>query len=304
MDLIYDFPTVDGPQGTPEHPDIFASGTVTTIAPALEQSGWFGIAFTEHPAPPHRWLANGGHQSLDPLIALGHAAAVTTSLRLLSFLVVAPYRNPLMLGKAAASVDLLSGGRLILGIGTGYLKGEFRALGADFEERNALFEEALDVLPRFWSGEPLSHEGLHWSASDAQCSPASVQQPIPIWIGGNARITRERVATRAQGWMPLIAPASVVSFTRTPAVDGLDDLAAKISAMKDLAGDRGGGLDILYTYRDEGLMADPSAEHGRHQEAMGQLRDAGVTHTAVSVPKGMSPGQNLDWIAAVPQALG
>jgi len=303
MDLIYDFPTVDGAEGTPDHPDLLASGTIGDIAPALEQTGWFGLAFTEHPAPPQRWLANGGHQSLDPLIALGHAAAVTTSLRLLSFLVVAPYRNPLLLGKAAATVDVLSGGRLILGIGTGYLKAEFRALGADFEERNALFEEALDVLPRFWTGDPLAYDGRHWSAADAMCSPPSVQQPIPIWIGGNARVTRERVAKKAQGWMPLIAPPSVAPFTRTPAVEGIEDLAVKIAAMKDLAGDRASTLDVLYTYRDEGLMADPTAQQDRHQEAMGQLRDAGVTHTAVHVPKGMSPAQNLDWISAVPEAL-
>ena len=69
-----------------------------------------------------KWLAGGGHQTLDPFVALGHVAAVTTQLRLLTYLTVLPYRNPLLLAKAAASVDLLADGRFILGVGTGYLK--------------------------------------------------------------------------------------------------------------------------------------------------------------------------------------
>ena len=89
----------------------------------------------------------GGHQTLDPFVALAFAAAVTKRLRLLTYLAVVPYRNPFLLAKAAATLDRLSGGRFILGVGSGYLKTEFFALGVDFDERNALFDEALDVLP-------------------------------------------------------------------------------------------------------------------------------------------------------------
>src|SRR6195952_5520352 len=106
-----------------------------TVAKALEAAGWDGIAFTEHPAPGYRWLAEGGgHQTLDPFVALGAAAAVTERVKLLTYLSVAPYRNPLLLAKAAASVDMISNGRFILGLGTGYLKTEFFALGVAFNE--------------------------------------------------------------------------------------------------------------------------------------------------------------------------
>ncbi|HEX3960632.1 MAG TPA: LLM class flavin-dependent oxidoreductase, partial [Trebonia sp.] len=98
----------------------------------------------------------GGHQTLDPFVALSYVAAVTSRLRLLTYLSVLPYRNPMLLAKAAASVDIVSDGRFILGAGVGYNKSEFHALGVDFDERNALFDEALDVLPRRtrWSRSP------------------------------------------------------------------------------------------------------------------------------------------------------
>ena len=145
--------------------DLLDAGGVVTVARAVEAAGWDGIAYTEHPAPGYRWLAEGGgHQTLDPFVALGAAAAVTERINLLTYLAVAPYRNPLLLAKAAASVDLISDGRFILGMGTGYLKSEFFAVGVDFDERNELFDEVLDVLPLHWRGERFSYEGKHFSA--------------------------------------------------------------------------------------------------------------------------------------------
>src|ERR1700722_16550596 len=87
--------------------DLFDVGDVVPVAKAMEAAGWDGLAFTEHPAPGYRWLAEGGgHQTLDPFVALGAAAAVTERIKLLTYLAVVPYRNPLLLAKAAASVAL------------------------------------------------------------------------------------------------------------------------------------------------------------------------------------------------------
>src|SRR3954453_9722726 len=153
MQFMFQYPETTGT----EH-DMLDPGPVDEVARAAEREGFDGLSFTEHPIPGARWLQSGGHQSLDPFVALAFAAAATTRLRLLTYLSVAPYRNPLLLAKTAATVDVLSGGRLILGLGTGYLKAEFRALGVDFDERNDLFDETLDVLPLHWSGEPFSYE--------------------------------------------------------------------------------------------------------------------------------------------------
>jgi probable F420-dependent oxidoreductase len=181
MQFIYQYPETLGLDT-----DMLAAGAVAELAVAAETVGWRGFAFTEHPAPGARWLSAGGHQTLDPFVALGHAAAVTQQLRLLTYLAVVPYRNPLLLAKSAATVDKLSGGRFILGVGTGYLKAEFHALGVDFDERNTLLEEALDVLPLHWRGSPFTYQGLHFDARDVVGVPRPVQDPVPIWIGGNS----------------------------------------------------------------------------------------------------------------------
>src|SRR5262245_32167890 len=159
MRFILNYPETNGTDR-----DMLDAGPLDEVAAAAEKAGFDAIALTEHPIPGASWLRAGGHQSLDPFVALGFAAAATTRLRLMTNLSVAPYRNPFLLAKAAATVDRLSGGRLILGLGAGYQKSEFFALGVDASERAALFEEALDVLPLHWRGEPFTHQGLHFNA--------------------------------------------------------------------------------------------------------------------------------------------
>ena len=258
-------------------PDLLDAGDVIEVAKAVEAAGWDGLAFTEHPAPGNRWLAEGGgHQTLDPLVALGAAAAVTERITLLTYLAVLPYRNPLLLAKAAATVDLISGGRFVLGVGTGYLKTEFYALGVDFEERNALFDEALDVLPLHWSGEPFSYEGKHFSARDIIGRPAPVRRSIPMWIGGNSKLTRRRVASRAQGWMPMSGPPEMATTTRTAHLSGLADMRDAIRDLKELAGERADEIDVMVLYTDESICR-PDVDVERHRDALGQLAEIGAT---------------------------
>ena len=278
--FLFDYPVLDGIDG-----DMLDAGPVAVVAAAAEAAGWDGLSFTEHPAPGARWLSAGGHQTLDPFVALGHAAAVTSRLRLLTYLTVVPYRNPLLLAKAAATVDKLSGGRFVLGAGAGYLKGEFFALGVDFDERNALLDEALDVLPMHWSGEPFSYEGRHFAARDVIARPRPVQQPIPIWIGGNSTVTLRRVAERAQGWMPLVGPPELAHTARTAHIGSVADMAARIAEVRDMAGDRADQLDFAPSYMDRSI-GEPTVDVERHREAFAELERAGATWIIVSGPAG------------------
>ena len=280
---MYQYPETLGPDG-----DLLDAGPVGELATAAESSGWHGFSFTEHPAPGAKWLSAGGHQSLDPFVALGHVAAVTERLRLLTYLAVVPYRNPSLLAKAAATVDKLSGGRFVLGVGTGYLKAEFRALGIDFEERNALFDEALDVLPLHWSGEPFSYQGRHFEARDVLAMPRPVQDPIPIWIGGNSALTRRRVAERAQGWMPLTSHVDISATTRTPHLGSIAELAKQIAELREAAGDRGPDLDVVFGYTDP-TIANLDSDVERHRDAFAQLAEIGVGWVVVSGPTGRPP---------------
>jgi probable F420-dependent oxidoreductase len=291
MQFIYAYPERRGFDG-----DLLDAGPVAEVARSAEAAGWGGLAFTEHPAPGARWLASGGHQTLDPFVALATAAAVTTRLRLLTYLTVAPYRNPSLLAKAAASVDKVSDGRFILGMGTGYQKSEFFALGVDFEERNVLLDEVLDVLPMHWSGEPFSYRGAHFEARDVIARPRPVQDPIPIWLGGNARRTLRRVAERCQGWMPLVGPAEVSATARTPHLETAADIAAKVAELRDLAGERSASLDVAASYSDR-TIADPTNDVERHRDAFGALEEAGASWIILAGPS-RSAAETHDFLEA------
>ena len=279
MQFIFGYPEFHGADG-----DMLDAGPIGHLAAAAEAAGWHGFSLTEHPSPGAKWLDAGGHQSLDPFVALAFAAATTQRLRLLTYLTVVPYRNPLLLAKTAATLDRLSNGRLILGAGTGYLKSEFFALGVDFDERNALFDEALDVLPMAWRGERFSYVGTHFGARDVVQLPRPTQNPIPIWIGGNAKITRRRVAERAQGWMPLAGPIELSRTARSTHIGGIADLGGMISDMRVQAGDRGAGIDVLFPYIDPTIRSLTS-DVERHRDVLGQLEAMGVNWVAVSAPR-------------------
>ncbi len=291
MRFIFQYPDAHGTDV-----DFLDPGPISDVARAAEAAGFDGFALTEHPAPSASWLDAGGHQTLDPFITLGHAAAVTERLKLVTYLAVLPYRNPLALAKAATTLDRLSGGRFVLGAGTGYLKSEYFALGVDFDERNALFDEALDVLPKAWSGEPFDHRGLHFDARNTIQRPTPTSPQIPIWLGGNAKRTLRRVAEHAQGWMPLISSAEMSSTVRSAHIGSLAQLSERLDLLRDLAGDRFDQLEIAAAYTDRSIH-EPERDVERHREALGAFEAAGIT--TVIIPGSHQPHPaSCDFVAA------
>src|SRR5688572_5653700 len=141
----------------PYSPELVTKEAIVRFAVRAEELGYDGVGFTDHPAPSHRWLQAGGHDALDPFVAFGLVAAVTDRLHLIPNILVLPYRNPFLVAKAAATLDTVSGGRFVLSVATGYLKGEYKALGVDFDERNALFDEALAVVKGIWSEDDFAY---------------------------------------------------------------------------------------------------------------------------------------------------
>jgi alkanesulfonate monooxygenase SsuD/methylene tetrahydromethanopterin reductase-like flavin-dependent oxidoreductase (luciferase family) len=179
------------------------------------------------------------------------------------------------------------------------LKGEFAALGVDFEERNELFDEALAVLPLHWSGEPFDFEGKHFSARNIQSLPRPAQNPIPIWIGGNSKRARRRVAERCQGWMPLTGPAEMFATTRTPAPGTLAELTASIEEIERAAAPRSVKLDFAMAYTDPSLT-EPRADVDRQREALARFEAAGFTWLIVNRPSAPREGI-LEFIAEFAQ---
>jgi probable F420-dependent oxidoreductase len=272
----------------PHDPALVEKANVIGFARAVEAAGFDALGFTDHPAPTQKWLAGGGHDALDPFAALAFCAAVTERIRLMPHIVVLPYRNPFVIAKAVATVDVLSGGRFTLGTAAGYMRSEYRALGVDFDERNELFDEAIEVLRGIWTSDGFDYAGRHFTAQGQTADPKPVQKPHPpIWIGGNSRRARRRVAKVAQGWMPFPAPAALARATRTPALESRDDLARYLDelwSLLDEAGRDPAEIDVHFQNDQGGSPGRDGFQPEAWLEGVGRLADLGVTWCGVEIP--------------------
>ena len=272
----------------PCHPELVTGRGVAAVAVAAERAGFSGIGFTDHPAPSQRWLDGGGHDALDPFVALAFCAAATERIRLIPNIVVLPYRNPFIVAKAAATLDVLSGGRFTLAVGTGYLKGEFAALGVDHGERNELVDEAIDAIKQVWTGDEVTIEGRNFSARGVTAHPRPVSEPHPpIWIGGNSARARQRVAERGDGWAPFPAPPSLARAARTVALGTLDELAASLHDLRArvrAAGRDPDLIDVSFACPAGGDPSSDSFDADAHLEGLAQLSALGITWVQVGLP--------------------
>ena len=272
----------------PYNPELVSGEGIATVAAAAEAAGIHGFGFTDHPAPSQRWLEAGGHDALDPFVALGYAAANTTTLRMIPNIVVLPYRNPFVVAKSGATLDLLSGGRFTLAVGLGYLKREFAALGVTYDERAELFDEALQVIRAVWTTDDISFEGKHFSARGITAHPRPVSQPHPpIWIGGNTTTARRRVARYGDGWCPFPAPARLAQTAGTATIESEDRLAAGIDDLRrrcDETGRDWSAIDITFTNFDGGSPAADAFNADAYLSGLEKLAALGVTWVQVGVP--------------------
>lgn len=272
----------------PYDPGLVSGAGIAAVATAAESAGFHGFGFTDHPAPAQRWLEAGGHDALDPFVALGFAAARTTNLRLIPNIVVLPYRNPFVVAKSAATLDLLSEGRFTLAVGAGYLKGEFAALGVDHAERNELFDEALDVLKAIWTSDDVSFQGRHFNARGITAHPHPVSDPHPpLWIGGNSGQARQRVVDRGDGWCPFPAPPGLAQTTRTVALDSIERLADAIDDLRrrlDVAERDPASIDITFANFAGGDPSTEAFDAPAHQAGLEELGRLGVTWVQVALP--------------------
>jgi len=230
--------------------ELLSGEAVAELSRAAEACGFDACFVTEHPFPPDRWMQAGGHHALDPFVALSFAAAATRRILLQTHVLVLPYRNPFLTAKAAASLDVLSGGRLILGVAAGYLKGEFRALGVDPAERNELCDEALRAMKAAWTEDGVCFEGRHFGARGNSMRPRPAQRPHPpLWIGGNSRRAIRRAVEHGDGWAPFPSPAGAAGHARTAPIESAAELASRIAFARELcrAASRSRPLEICFS---------------------------------------------------------
>lgn len=244
--------------------------TVVRLAKAADELGFDFVTAQDHSVAPRQWAADGGGQTwYEPFVVLSYAAAVTTRVRLLTDVVIVPYRSPFQLAKISASLDQLSGGRLILGLGVGYLEEEFRILGASYPDRGARTDDAIEVLKRCWAEEWVDVSTPYFEAKDVSISPRPVQQPRPpIWIGGNSWRALRRAVEHADGWTP---------FRGDP-----DHVREALRRAREEYGlEAGRRLDVALPLRRGVHKPDGSPDVESILRRSEALADAGVTHIKV-----------------------
>jgi probable F420-dependent oxidoreductase len=255
---------------------------LVTAVRAAETAGFDSVWAGEHIVLPDPQVPPSpmGPQdpALDSLLALTWAAAHTTTIRLATGIVILPQRNPLVLAKEVATLDVLSGGRVMLGVGAGYLEPEFQAIGANFAERGAVTDEYIDALHALWYEEHPEYHGRFVDFAGVDAHPRPRQQPIPLVVAGHSPPAYRRAVARAHGWY---------GYWLTP-----DDAAASIAGLR-AAADRVqrpaalGELEISVTPRGH-LTPERAAA----------FADAGVDRLVVLAPPSLTPAETVERAAA------
>ncbi len=215
------------------------------VARAAEAAGFESVWGGEHvvlpdPQAPPSPMAPAD-RALDPLIALTYIAAHTSRVRLGTGIIILPQRNPLVLAKEMASLDVLSGGRLICGVGAGYLEPEFRALNAPFEHRGPRTVEYIEAMRAIWTQPQPSFQGRFFSFSGVQAHPQPAQKPHPpIVIGGHSEMAFRRAVEHCDGWYGYALDLAATE----QCLSGLKEAASRYPRPADL-----GDLEITVTPR-------------------------------------------------------
>ena len=250
----------------PSHGPAKSPQAVKQVAQAAEQAGYDSLWAADHVLVHQRF---SDFCLIETFVTLGYVAAITETITLGTTVLVLPQREPVLAAKQAAAVDQYSNGRLILGIGVGWMKDEYRYLGADFRRRGRMMDEWIDVMQVLWREEQPAFKGEWISFEETAFEPKAVQKGgPPLTIGGVSDAAIRRAATKGSGWHPIQIPPQQVA-------EGV----AKLHAWAD-----GSPRTVIFHARTElGDQADPEVTpvHGSVAEVndlIGQYAEAGVEH--------------------------
>ncbi len=272
-------------------------GAIRAYAQAVEELGYDYLLAYEHVlgAHPERLKDLGRqppytHESPfhEPFVLFGFLAAVTRKLKFTTGVVILPQRQTVLVAKQAAEVDVLSGGRLRLGVGLGWNPVEYEALGENFQNRGRRIEEQVALLRLLWTQPLVDFEGRYHRVRGAGLSPLPVQRPIPIWMGGSAQPALRRLARIADGWISQLAPSPQARAT-----------VEQVRAYVREAGRDPEGFGI------EGRLHLGSTPPDTWAEAVDTWRSLGGTHLAVNTMRcGFSaPEQHVEALRSFKEAL-
>lgn len=250
----------------------------TAMVKRAEELGYDMVAVPEHFVIPQKHVELSGPHHFHSTVAQAYVAGATQRIRINSCLTLLPLQHPIVMAKALSTVDWMSGGRITVTFGVGWLEGEFELLGVPFHERGRISDEYLAAIIELWTKDSPSFEGRYVSFRNVAFEPKPFQKPhLPIWMGGDADAALKRAARYASGWIPFL--------TRPEAIP------ARIDFIKSQPTYKGGPFEIMYglaTSRvGEGheVMDDPKARPGMGAQEivdrLGWLEGLGVTMSSV-----------------------
>ncbi|MGI9430615.1 MAG: TIGR03619 family F420-dependent LLM class oxidoreductase [Myxococcota bacterium] len=269
------------------------------IARAAEEAGFHGVLLSDHLFFPGRLESNypysedgkpgfdGTTPFPDPWTTIAAMAAVTERLHFATMVYILPLRHPLEVAKAVGTVSVLSGGRVALGCGAGWIREEFEALGVDFRTRGKRMNEMIEVMRKAWSGQMVEHAGEHFQLGPLQMSPAPAAQ-VPIYVGGLSNAALRRAAALGDGWIGTgQAPDEVAGYVERlrgfRAEAGREDESLEVIVPLTVPPD----LDLLRRLRDAGMTATtcypftytvgPNSTLSQKRDAMLHFRDTTIS---------------------------
>ena len=251
------------------------------VAHTADELGFDHLTCAEHVAVPAGAAGQRGLVYWDPLSTFGFLAAHTTGIKLATSVIVLGYHHPLEIAKRFGTLDRISEGRLVLGVGVGSLAEEFELLGAVFDGRGDLADDAIGALRASLSNTRPSYQGKHYQFDGFAVEPCAVQDQVPIWVGGRTKRSLRRALTLADGWMPF-------GLTTAELQNMLGDV------------DIPPGFDVVLP---SGHALDPIGEPARATQRLKALRDVGATSITCSVGA-ESAAHYCDQLAALRQLAG
>lgn len=270
------------------------------VARQADDSGFFYVAVCDHTVVPRRLATAMSTTWYDTVATLGWLAGITSRVRLMSHVYIAALRHPLRAAKELSTLDVLSGGRLVIGVGAGHVVEEFALLGPDFDQRGAALDEAIDAIAAALADEFPQLPGPRWPASDLGVSPRPLQRPRPpIWVGGSSRPALRRAASRGDGWLP-----------QTAKRDELRDQIAALVRMREELRDGApiaiGALAGTFHVGDASWELPRGTVAGapeRLAENLAELVDLGASHLQVRFPS-RSVDELCEQMAAFGEEVG
>jgi len=271
---------------------------IRTTAVRAEQLGYDSVWVSDHVVVPHASIDRIGEAVFDPLVTLAVAAGATSRVALGTTVLIVPYRNPVVTAKMVSSLDALSGGRVVLGVGAGWMAEESAALGVPFAERGAMTDEYLAAMQELWTSPAPSFAGKYTQFGGLAFAPRPVQQPHPpIWVGGHSRAALRRTVQFGAAWHPINrAPAELragqAEIARLGQARGRSALPA-LTARHDIRIERPGRSAPASVRGGHLLAGEPAAL----VDQIAELAACGVEHLVLEFLS--ADGRDLDEQLAV-----